>query len=132
MVSTLVLIYYGRPQLKETIKTYLLTHLYPKVFLVLFFIKRSGMSISTIICVWFSNKSIFMFCSIEWPNFIVSLRYFEIFYCTYLLYSLWRQKKLKLTLALQKFLCNNKLVIKWTYDAVSFSFFIFIYHIIYN
>ena len=31
-----------------------------------------------------------------------------------------------------KFLCNNKHVTKRTYDAISFSFFIFIYHIIIN
>ena len=31
-----------------------------------------------------------------------------------------------------KFLCNNKHVIKRTYDAISVSFFVFICHIIYN
>ena len=33
---------------------------------------------------------------------------------------------------LPKFPCNNKHVIKIRYDAISFCFFIFIYHIIYN
>ena len=60
MISTLVLIYLGRPWLEHTIKTNslhyrLLIQRYPQCW---FFIKGSGRSLSTTFCVWFFKKNI--------------------------------------------------------------------------
>ena len=56
MVSTLVLIHFGRPRLRQTIKNFRpLIQRYAQFW---FFVKWSGTSLPNIFCIWFLKKSI--------------------------------------------------------------------------
>ena len=70
MVSTLTLIYFGRPRPGHTTKTsYVTFQIFdPEITEFRFFIKGSGTSFSTTFCVWFFKENIS-----HGPNFIVWL-----------------------------------------------------------
>ena len=96
MVSTLVLIYFGRLRQGHRIKTNFIRFLIvdPKICSIsIFFIKGSWSSLSTIFGAWFFGKIFLTLYSIYWPSLIVWLSLLPEINRNHCLVNIYRTKR---------------------------------------